>query len=366
MVNSPLYYLKFKCQNVLGKKKVNTADLKKCAKKFFENPEYCLTKGNKDFLSYFPLQTCDKLSETLNISRIKSDYHDCPGNIDNGGITNIHRIIMHLDSKKLPSTPNTCTNEANNSLAEMIIKFKDISLWPLKVCFRDPILETEVCRPYVPGNNSTSKISEGKVVAGILARAKGAPDKMRCKIVSTKQYNPARLSYQVGCFIVFPHNKCTTLSCPKKIYWNRKEISGIKYKGSSSFKYFPTSIKESSTSTSYILETLYKIRKKELRNLTAIYDFFNNKKNGIIHGVGCIEDMIPHLYRTAAFNECKPVPFIIDGYKRKNKSTFFSLRLAIDDVHTPRLINWNNVFNAVTSFKRIHPMDLWALYGIDK
>jgi hypothetical protein len=88
--------------------------------------------------------------------------------------------------------------------------------------------------------------------------------------------------------------------------------------------------------------------------------------NGIVHGIGCIEDLVPEQFQRTAINQCHPLPFIIDGHTQKNDETWLVARLAIDDIHTPRFIMWPNIFNAVSAYRELHPLNTWTLYGIRK
>lgn len=362
----PNHYLSYKCKNFLDKDQLLPSDLQKCADTFNKKPDTCINAGSKGFPSFFPHEKCDRISETLNIAGLKTDYHDCPGRVDNEAITNVHRIIMHLNPSSLQNTPESCMNETHQTFARMAMNYNKDVIWPLKICFFNPAKEVTSCESYIPGNNFNSPDSENMVISSILKITKGAPDKMKCHLTSTTKFNPLRLQYQVGCFIVYDPQKCTSSFCPRKIYWNKNEVKGIRYVGSPNFSYFPTSLKESGSSVERILERVHKFKNKPLKNLTEIARFFNKKPHNILHGVGCIEDILPQFYSKSYFNGCRPIPFILDGNKKLNGDTYFSVRLPIDDIHSPRLLNWNKIFNAVNNYKKIHPMDTWTLNGLVK
>jgi hypothetical protein len=97
----------------------------------------------------------------------------------------------------------------------------------------------------------------------------------------------------------------------------------------------------------------------------SISSFFKKSKNGIIHGVGCAEDLLPSFFKSRAFNQCTPLPFIIDGMIKENDKTVFITRTAIDSLQAPRMVNWSLIFSAVKSYQRYHPLKLWTLYGLD-
>jgi hypothetical protein len=95
--------------------------------------------------------------------------------------------------------------------------------------------------------------------------------------------------------------------------------------------------------------------------------FYLDKIPGsIIHGVGCAEDLLPEFFPRNSINGCHPLPFIVDGHIEKDNTSLLVFRSAIDDVHTPRLILWQNIFNAVSAYQLLHPLNTWTLYGIKK
>ena len=69
---------------------------------------------------------------------------------------------------------------------------QDKDTWPLKICYHDPVRKKEKCRPFIPGYDIDNPLAETRVVAEILARTKGAPSKMVCKMTDRKGYNPNR------------------------------------------------------------------------------------------------------------------------------------------------------------------------------
>ena len=103
-----------------------------------------------------------------------------------------------------------------------------------------------------------------------------------------------------------------------------------------------------------------------IRNLTDVKYFLNTHANGIIHGIGCIEDLLPEQYKRLTMNQCRPLPFIVDGYQTKKEELWLVARLSIDDIHTPRILSWPNVFNRVSAYQELHPLNTWTLYGIRK
>ncbi|WP_157868208.1 hypothetical protein [Halobacteriovorax marinus] len=360
----PDYLLKYKCRNALGKDQVTKNDLKKCALKFKNESPYCLTNGSKGHPSLFPLESCNEISNSLNNAQLVTKYHDCPGSVDNEGIVNAHRIISHFKKDEYASSEFTCATESNLTFANLNINANNAKGWPLKICFKNLATDLKECHPYVPGASENSELSEDFVIAKILKKVERTPFEVSCKLVNSRIYNPNRLGYKTGCHIVYNPSNCTSIHCPKEIYYETKIIDYLKYEGQVLYDYFPTSFSNEKYATSNLINDTLKKESKVLRNLTAIKFFFSNTKDGIVHGIGCAEDLYPQSFMRHSLNECRPLPFIIDGVIEKSDQVSLVFRGAISDLHTPKNISWNMVFNAVANYKELHPLETWTLYGI--
>lgn len=363
----PKYKMEFKCQEFLKKPgPLKQNQLRSCATKFNNAPDSCVELGAKSYPALYPRNKCDTISDALSHGNLKTNYQDCPAHVDNEGIVNIHRIINHIKQRDISSTPQTCASETNYSFAKLNIDYKNADAWPMKICFRDRIEDKEICEQYIPGNNPNSNLSEGAVISKILYRIKGTPSNLKCKNVTKERYNPNMLEYKVGCWVVYDDNICTPLHCPKRIFVDQKLVTELKFIGKPLFEYFPNSFSNEKYSLINIIQETYKVDSKKIRNLTELKYFFDNFKGSIIHGIGCAEDLYPTRFHKVSFNQCSPLPFIIDGYRKAYGNTFLSLRTGIDDIHSPRPLVWNYLFNAVAGYKELHPLNLWALYGIKK
>jgi hypothetical protein len=84
----------------------------------------------------------------------------------------------------------------------------------------------------------------------------------------------------------------------------------------------------------------------------------------IIHGVGCAEDILPHFFQKNSLNQCRPLPFIIDGTIENDDKVSLIVRTAIDDIQAPRIIDWNYIFNAIKQYSEYHPRKIWSLHVI--
>ncbi|MBL6988859.1 MAG: hypothetical protein ISR65_03740 [Bacteriovoracaceae bacterium] len=367
--NYPKYLMKFKCRDLLKKnhsKKLTQKDLRRCRSIFMNKPNICKTIGAKDRLALFPRPDCNEISEALINAQLVTDYHDCPGSIDNEGITNSHRVIMHLKPRATDNTPKGCATEVNFTFATLNINFKNNKAWPLKICYYHQANDETLCFPYIPGHNPKSKLSETWVVANIVKKLKAAPDSLKCHFMRDSEYNPQRLNHKHGCFITFNKFDCTNIHCPKKIYYNQLQIKALKYSGIPTSTYFHHTIKAQRNSTANIMSKTYNFSNKIVRNLPAILRFLDQDKKHVIHGMGCAEDIYPQYFKKTLINDCTSLPFIIDGHMKKDGNTYLITRTALDDIHSPRFIDWHLIFAAVSAHTVIQPLKTWTLYGIKK
>lgn len=369
VVNSelPAYKMNYKCQNMYNKTEpLTNVEIRNCAAKLATDNSFCETRGNKDLPSNFPLQNCNNVSLALTNSKLVTDYHDCPGLIDNEALTNIHRILNHFNPRKVNNTRSACSGETNYTFARLNLDLKYEAGWPLKICYLNRITNKEVCVAYIPGSRADEPLSEDVVIAKILYAQKGAPQKTTCRIVDSKTYNPLRSEFKYGCFIVYNADMCTTLACEKKVIWDEREQTDIKFTGKAVFDYFPTAFMNERYSFVNMINEVHGTQERLIRNLTDLNFQLDKISNSIVHGIGCAEDIIPEIFTRGSINQCRPMPFIIDGIVKKDNEQLLVARLAIDDIHTPRLLQWTNIYNAVSSYQEMHPLNTWTLYGIKK
>ena len=115
-----------------------------------------------------------------------------------------------------------------------------------------------------------------------------------------------------------------------------------------------------------LVNEVYKTQERIIRNYTDLTFQLDKLSNGIVHGIGCAEDLVPETFQRSSIYQCQPLPFIIDGVTKRNGENFVVTRLSIDDIHTPRLIQWTNIYNSVSAYQELHPLNTWTLYGIKK
>jgi len=366
---APTYKMSHLCENALGLKSTpKTSDLLLCAQRFNNSPETCQTKGMEGYPGYFPKVDCDQASSALKESKLQADYHDCPGNSSNLALVSIHRIINHFYPEKIDSNIDNCDSMSAQTASKLFFSIKNDNQWPLNICYFNRIEKKETCTIYIPGDKSDESLSEDKVVSKILYNHYGALPKTFCQITDKKKYNPIRNEFKQGCFIVNNFDSCTAGACEKVIYLDQKKISNIRFEGSFKFDLFPTAFKNERYSTINLFEEVKKIQSKPLRNINEIEFHLNQNKNGIVFGLACIEDLLPEWKARTIINQCQPIPFLITGtYLNQATSTLkFVILLSTDDLSSPRIIEWERIFNGVSHYSNLHPLSLWTMYGLKK
>jgi len=358
----PLYVLKRRCELIANRSDWDTSLLTKCSQSLNKKPELC-SKGDSKGQSLFPSNSCNTISDALQSSRLFNDYFDCPSNVDNLSLINSARVINHLN--KIPfKNSGMCSSLTFLNLYELFDKAKQSDLWRFKICYNDRADNSKICLPYIPGTLPDSQLEEGKVLALAMSKVNGTPESAHCKIVDKTKYNPSLLEYSVGCFVVTDINLCTPNNCDREIFFDKKPVTNVTYEGDLSFDYFPNDfINEQYSLVSMITESMKK-KGKVIRSLTDLENYFKDFNDAIIHGVGCGEDLYPEFFKKTMLNQCMPIPFIIDGIKMHQGQKKIIFHASIDQLQSPRMLAWNLVFNAVSNFKLIHPLNTWTMYGI--
>lgn len=353
----PEYLMSYRCKDFGSKLNVSA-----CRQKLLKDPTQCYLKGVDNFPALVPKEDCNMQSFLLNQSRLVTKYRDCPAFVNNGSIINISRIYSHFYPNEDEPPGDECNNVALRNFAKMNLDYKNETAWPMQICYFDKIENDKVCKTFVPGSEDTEN-SETRVVSDIVKKLRPAPDDLKCEKVSTRSFRPGRLKYKVGCFIVYDFINCTLEQCPKKIYLEAKEVEGIEFVGKPNIHYFDDSFINPRYTQLKLLEREFKIRKKQLVNFTVLRSFLNQSPKNIVHGIACMELLLPRMYASRGFNQCTPEAFIVDDLLEIEGKKFVIARTAVDDVHSPRLIWWHNVFHAVKKYQELHPSKPWTMYG---
>jgi hypothetical protein len=361
---SPIYNLKYRCQGILNKDHLKKEDYANCTLKMDQDNSVCHFAGNKRYPSFFPRPSCSEVSIALENSHLYANYQDCPGRIDKHIISTVNRIIKHYKTKNFDSDSSTCATDPTSEYVDLNLEFGHQRGWDIKYCYYDKIRAEKLCYPTLLGSHPKSEYSEEKTIHKILARLKGITSEEKCTLINKKNYNPKRLAHAHGCFIQYDDQKCTTTHCPKKIMYRGKEITGIEKIGNSYLEFTSHSYKTSKFSLLAILQEQLKLSLKKIRNLTQAREFLKSTNSHIIIGIGCLEQIYPQKFKIVSFNQCNPITFILDGMIEDNLRAKLIFRSAIDDVHSPRIIEWSYIFNSIKSYQQLHPKKEWGLYGL--
>lgn len=352
------------CQKIYNTSNVSQVQLKQCLTRMKKEKDLCLYPAGKN-QGLTPSPECDDISMAMNYSTLRSNYYDCPAGSDQLGITNVARLLLHTSKAPIKSFKGSCASISVGEVLDFNKKFDNDENWKLEACYDDLANHKEVCHKTYFGQYSDQIEGYGKVVAQILKDTRGAESSLECSMVDSLEYNPILLQYKSGCHIIYDRRKCFLSKCEHKILYNDRPITFIKLKNNLALDYFPSSIQDERFSQQYILTHDYKLTGKSLSNLTAIVNFFKKSKSGIIHGIGCAEDLLPSFFKMNSFNQCTPLPFIIDGMIKEKDKVAFITRTSADTLQAPRLISWSNIYSTVRSYQSQHPINLWTLYGFD-
>lgn len=356
-----IYNLKSRCVDLLKKRNLNENDYKRCITKLERSPDTCHYAGMDDAL--YPAPNCVRTTDLLNYSRLNKNYEECPGNSFNTAITNAGRVLQHLSPLKEEAQTN-CSVISAESYARMTFPVIETRGYATSACFQDNINNKEVCYPTYFGNYGTSDYSLSSVVSQILYRTKGTDRNSQCKLSKASEYNSVLLSYKSGCHIILPDAGCFNTNCNVNIILDDKKITHIKFNQYAFFDYMPRTVMTEKYSFTKLIETELKKNSKAVRNISNLKFFFKQNPKTILHGIGCKEMLLPSFYNMRAFNQCTPLPFIVDGYKEKNGEVSLIMRTALDSLYAPRLISWSYVYQAVLSFQSHHPLNQWGLYAV--
>lgn len=335
----------------------------------------CLTRLKKESdLCMYPADTnpglrpqpnCEQLSTALNFSSYKPKFKDCPGNSDQMIMTNMSRIIAHFTPGDITPAQGVCSATSAAMTYSFNRNFDNDENWRTEACYDDKVNEREVCKKTFFGQVDNDPASYTAVVADILKKTRGADNNLKCELVDSESYNPLLLRFKSGCFIVYEKENCFISQCKHKVLLNDRTIDFIKIKSDASLAYFPQSVKEERFSQQYLLTRDYKKSSKSLTNLSDMTAYFKKSKSGIIHGVGCAEDLLPTFFKAYSINQCTALPFIINGMIKDKDKVVFVTRTAGDSLEAPRLLSWSTIYSAVKSYQRTQPLKLWTMYGLD-
>ncbi|WP_408098671.1 hypothetical protein ACJVC5_07095 [Peredibacter sp. HCB2-198] len=352
------------CRFVTGTPALSPTQYNVCLARLKKENDLCLyPAGTNSGLR--PQPECDQLSTALNFSSLSAEYKDCPGNSDQLIVTQMGRLINFFTPNGIKTANGPCTAISAATTFNFNKNFDNEENWKLEACYDDQINSREVCFKTFFGKYNNQPESYTSVVAKILQNTRGADPAVGCEMVDSQEYNPLLLQYKSGCYIIYERDKCFISQCKHKILFNDRAIDFIKIKNRVNMAYFPLTVRDERFSQNSLLTRDFKKTGRIMNNLSSIQNYFKKSKSGIIHGIGCAEDILPSFFKVHSINQCSPMPFIINGIMAEKGNTVFVVRTALDSLQAPRLISWSSIYSGVKSYQRLHPLKLWTMYGLD-
>lgn len=352
------------CQGLMKSSDLGPAQYSVCLARMKKENDLCLYPGGQGS-GLRPQPNCELISTALNHSAFKTTFQDCPGNSDQMVVTNMGRIISHFSAGAQPTVEGPCQARSAGLTYSFNKNFDNDENWNLQACYEDKLLEREVCTKTFFGKFENYPESYPRVVAEILKKTRGADQSLICQMIDSSSYNPLLLQFKSGCYIIYEKERCFINQCAHRILFNDRPIDFISVKGNATLPYFPLSVKEERYSQHYLLTRDFKKTGKVINNLSRMLNFLKQSKNGLIHGVGCAEDLLPTFFKSQAINQCSPLPFIVTGVIKDKDKVVFVTRTSADSLQAPRLLSWSTIYSGVKSYQRKHPLKLWTMYALD-
>lgn len=357
--------LPYYCSHQLGKK-YKEKNLKSCIGQLNSRSESCHYLGEIG-ADIYPKPDCNTLSNALSYSRLYTNYRDCPAKVGNSSLVTVGRILNHIN-QTVDEFKGKYTNCTSSSLIPFL-KFDDQylanQLWDVKICYDDKLQKKEICYPTSFDHIENSKFSITYTVGKILSRLRGFDDSEdRCKFIEKNKYRPNLLEYKTGCYIIADQKSCSAVSCDFKVIHNDLEFKKYRISNNLNLDLLPFRHTEENRSFIQLIERHLKKKAKTILNISSFKRIFQEHKKSIFLGVGCIENLQPEYFKSHSLNQCTRVSFIIDGIIEDNGRYSMITRTSLDNLHAPRIISWNYIFNAVKNYQNYHPLNQWGLYAI--
>ena len=344
---------------------LNKKQEKSCLKDLITNPKKCLLVRD-NVKSNISSSDCNSLSTAITYGQLYDTYEDCPGQIGNLAVNQLVRIINHFKKDQgIPYSNKDCSKKTASQFIEFMKNAEyEEQTWGISYCYDNKILADETCSITLLENLESSPYSEERIISKILSNTRGTTKNLKCKHIDEKIYGPNLLKYQVGCFMLFNKNNCSATMCPKKIVVDGKFFNHIKTKYKATVPYLALTGSQLGKDMNTIVIKKLDLKQKTIKNFFALKNFISEKKKNIVHGMGCLEDIIREQFYRKNIGDCTPVPFIIDGILPKNKVLI--TRVAIDRLRLPRSIYWGDIYNAVRMFQKQNHTHKWTLYGLSR
>jgi hypothetical protein len=347
----------------LTKKTFNNASKRECLNILKKNDQAChYLDMNKQGLA--PAANCEQLAIALNHSSVQRLPQDCPRHSDQLAITNFARILRYQTPTQKDQWKGFCSAISAGTVYNFLDKVDYDDVWNASLCYDDKVRSETVCLPVLIGDYNNSPASLETVVERIMRKTKGLGSTEKCEMVPSDEYNPRLLKFKSGCFIVMNKQNCGIGACDFKIIWDEREVQPFTLEKVLTIDYFASQLPLEQRSIGFLISKVSGKKHQALSSLNTLISFLKKNPLGLVHGVGCSEDLLPQYFRRRSMNECRALPFIIDGMVTEGEQVSLVVRSAVDDIHLPRLIPWTEIYSAVKTYQLYQPLRLWTLYGV--
>ena len=363
-----------------GKVNLTLAEAQSCATRLMQRPDYCFHLPNS-LSSFSPRPGCDDLSNLLNLSRMSSNYRDCPGEfLDDSWLTYsrigfyFQKIAKGKNQFKLSAElinprqegAEYCSVNHYQHFYEFLLQEKMLDNWETKVCLTDPGNKNGICENVFWKSPEHSFLPLKFAIQKLLSKKTGVYYKGECQFVEQSDYNPDLLKFRNGCFIVRELKNCRLYHCPLTVYLDDRDQRGfLTFYNGMKFSSLPHQETKGKTLTQLLFERL-KIKEKPLRSYSEVMKFLKQYPDAILQGHGCLEDLKPTSFNRSSINQCTINTFIIDGFKDETGtiSAAFIIRTSLDEIYSPNYIDWRDLNTAIKNFEVVYNQMNSSLKGL--
>lgn len=355
-------------------------DAKSCAEHINRTPTYCHWSMLNN-PSLLPRANCQESSTALNFSSLNFNYRDCPARLANTAITNAGRILFHFGYDKIlfakskkPQPPDIawspttlCNTTSATALLDFTHKVEWDDVWNSKICFTDRLQRKHFCSPYLISNLPNSAFSLTSTVTEILKKANRMDRGYQCSLIDEKQYDNRLLKFKTGCWILTPENFEMTSTNVRVVIDDREQRDVFKISDKVTFPYLSNSTQTEYNNFQSKIEKELSIKASLIKTLSAA-ELHLKKPQAILHGIGCLEELLPDYFISNNLSQCSAAPFIISGILKSEKvaDAYMVVHSSLDEVASPRIISWHQIVFSVEAYQRIHPRMAWSLYGLTR
>lgn len=339
-------------------------DITPCLKSLDKKPLVC-QELNYDAGGAYPKQTCPTLAKALSLTKMKDDLHDCPKREDLHSITLLSRIVSHFFPNKFGNL--NCQNFTGSYFVHYLHRSTGTQVRKNALCYNDPLKDYKKCMPIVYSDIEEKEYAITRTMESILYKLMSFGKTEKCTFTESSKFNNALLKYKSGCHILYDDENCTEYECPITVLYNEKKIENkFEHKMGAHVSLFPLAYDDKGYNIFNIIKSTLKLEQKKMNTVFQLKNILSSKKNALIYGSGCLEDIYPHIKKREYINVCTPMPFLISNIIQDDGFSSVVINTGLDPLQEPRIVDWQNLLIAMKNFQIKHPQKEWPLYAVYK